>query len=301
MSKKRRRDGADEGGRPRPSGRVTLNVGGRRFETMRDTLQRADYFAARDRFGASEDDEEMFVDRDGDLFPFILSFLRNNGIPRATTDRLDWDQRVLLAREAEFFGLPDMLGQLVVPPVGARVRFMKKVGEITRREQVFTYSRYAIREGAVTDFDFALKKWTIKIEQEKYCQEDHSDSSDSSDDSSDSSDRDPCENTISDLLLYKLEKVPWKPPKDEDACLELQSETYESAESLEQQMHMPETGLTRRGKPKYEGTGWEYLLGCGAWSYYRNIRATLGEKYRGATQFAVDPQSSGYDHARALM
>ena len=141
MSKKRRRDGADEGGRPRPSGRVTLNVGGRRFETMRDTLQRADYFAARDRFGASEDDEEMFVDRDGDLFPFILSFLRNNGIPRATTDRLDWDQRVLLAREAEFFGLPDMLGQLVVPPVGAALALA------TRPHRLGAKHRWALARG----------------------------------------------------------------------------------------------------------------------------------------------------------
>ena len=84
---------------------VELNVGGRCYATTRSTLcKHSDSMLAKmfsgDMIPAQQDrNGRYFIDRDGDLFQFILSFLREEpwGLP---TDRT---QLRALAAEAAYF------------------------------------------------------------------------------------------------------------------------------------------------------------------------------------------------------
>jgi len=67
---------------------VRLNVGGKYFDTTRDTLQSAAYFTPwlEGRFEMNCDESgRVFIDRDGHLFEIILSFLRNSQRPSQAT------------------------------------------------------------------------------------------------------------------------------------------------------------------------------------------------------------------------
>ena len=105
-------------------GSIVLDVGGVRHKTTRSTLATGSgYFEARLNFdGKEEDGGALFVDRDGELFHYVLTHLRNNGLPRSVTDRLPADARARLVVEAEYYAMPALIEQLVVPPVGAAVR-----------------------------------------------------------------------------------------------------------------------------------------------------------------------------------
>ena len=102
----------------------SIDVGGVRHKTTRSTLATGSgYFEARLNFdGKEEDGGALFVDRDGELFHYVLTHLRNNGLPRSVTDRLPADARARLVVEAEYYAMPALVEQLVVPPVGAAVR-----------------------------------------------------------------------------------------------------------------------------------------------------------------------------------
>ena len=85
------------------SSTVRLNVGGKHFDTTRDTLQGAAFFVPwlEGLFEmACDEDGRAFIDRDGHLFEIILSFLRN--FQRPAQMKIDAHKRALLA-ECEFF------------------------------------------------------------------------------------------------------------------------------------------------------------------------------------------------------
>jgi len=87
---------------------VRLNVGGKHFDTTRDTLQRAPFFAPwlEGLFEmACDEDGRIFIDRDGHLFGIILSFLRNFQRPAQIT--IDAHKRALLA-ECDFFQIDSL-------------------------------------------------------------------------------------------------------------------------------------------------------------------------------------------------
>ena len=87
---------------------VRLNVGGKHFDTTRETLQPAAFFTPwlEARFEmACDEDGRVFIDRDGHLFEIILSFLRNYQRPAQTT--IDSHKNALLV-ECEFFQIDSL-------------------------------------------------------------------------------------------------------------------------------------------------------------------------------------------------
>ncbi|NXA33871.1 KCNRG protein, partial [Eudromia elegans] len=94
---------------------VVLNVGGLRFVTRASTLQR--FPESRLARMLSNDDREFkqvngeyFVDRDGNLFSYIMDFLRTLQVSLPT----DFSDYQRLQREAEFYelhALAELLGQ----------------------------------------------------------------------------------------------------------------------------------------------------------------------------------------------
>ncbi|KAG2207976.1 hypothetical protein INT47_010960 [Mucor saturninus] len=82
---------------------VRLNVGGTRFYTHYGTLRVSPYFRT-DLFKA-ETNEEIFIDRSGQLFTHILQYLRDGRINH--TDRLE-----ALRVEAIFYQLDDLVNKL---------------------------------------------------------------------------------------------------------------------------------------------------------------------------------------------
>ena len=93
------------------SRRVTLNVGGRRFECAETTLtlgHSCSFFARMLRGDIPQNrdpDGAIFIDRDPDLFHYVLNFLRNmqlvKGLGAATLNALKL--------EGEFLQLPNLI------------------------------------------------------------------------------------------------------------------------------------------------------------------------------------------------
>ena len=63
------------------AGVVRLNVGGRHFDTTKDTLSKCTYFAPyiEGRIDhATDEDGRLFIDRSGEYFSRILQFMRTS-------------------------------------------------------------------------------------------------------------------------------------------------------------------------------------------------------------------------------
>ena len=87
---------------------VRLNVGGKHFDTTRETLHPAAFFTPwlEGRFEmACDEGGRVFIDRDWHLFEIILSFLRNSQRLAQTT--IDVHKKALLA-ECEFFQIDSL-------------------------------------------------------------------------------------------------------------------------------------------------------------------------------------------------
>ena len=100
----------------RLSGRVMLDVGGREFSTMVETLtsEKDTFFTALfSRQWDLEKDEKgrIFIDRNGDLFAEILDFMRNPSEFILPDERL----RKRLINEAKFYKLKSFLEVLTEP------------------------------------------------------------------------------------------------------------------------------------------------------------------------------------------
>jgi hypothetical protein len=86
--------------------KITLNIGGRRFDTTRATLAPSAMLSATLTDGKHDAGEELFVDRSPELFAIVLEFMRNgcrfvdaaDGWPRSFSRRA-------LALEMDYFGI----------------------------------------------------------------------------------------------------------------------------------------------------------------------------------------------------
>ncbi|KAI4859087.1 BTB/POZ protein [Hypoxylon rubiginosum] len=92
--------------------RVTLQVGERRFTTLRDTLRsESSYFAARlsSRWNDTDEDGSYFIDADPAMFEHVLRYLRSGNFPvffNASTQTFDHAKYISLLSEARYFGIP---------------------------------------------------------------------------------------------------------------------------------------------------------------------------------------------------
>lgn len=77
--------------------RVTINAGGLWYETTRETIDKS----ARLR---SEAGADIFVDRDGTLFGYVLGYLRTGVLITPRDSHL----LRLIAQEAKFYELPEL-------------------------------------------------------------------------------------------------------------------------------------------------------------------------------------------------
>ena len=98
------------------SGRVLLDVGGREFSTMVQTLtsEKETFFTTRfSKQWKPEKDEKgrIFIDRNGDLFAEILDYMRSSNEFVLPEERL----RRRLISEAKFYKLKFFLDVLIEP------------------------------------------------------------------------------------------------------------------------------------------------------------------------------------------
>jgi hypothetical protein len=227
-------------------GALVVDVGGVRYKTTRSTLSSGSgYFEARLNFDGKEDAGELFVDRDGALFHHILTHLRNNGLSRAVTDRLSAETRVALVKEAEYFVIPSLIEQVVVPPVGAAVRFMKFIPLEEDEEEGLLVKVF----GKVSAYDHASRTWTVQIIAEF--------------------------DSDSTIDCYSWNKVPHVPKSTIIARGKVEGEVFHQLahadsnfaalsefQGDEELLRMPSSGMW----PYEDGEFvWEYLRGDGSW------------------------------------
>ena len=88
---------------------VTLNVGGQKFCTSKSTLVRGETMLSSmfsERFPLlTENDETIFIDRDGTHFRSILNFLRDGKIARPKS-RTEIEE---IKQEAEYYCIPELV------------------------------------------------------------------------------------------------------------------------------------------------------------------------------------------------
>lgn len=80
---------------------ICLNVGGSKFYSTKDTLKQAPYFDALTKY--HDIDEEIFIDRDGTHFRFILNYIRGSNVLPETHMQLEE-----LYIEADFYSLGNL-------------------------------------------------------------------------------------------------------------------------------------------------------------------------------------------------
>lgn len=83
--------------------RITLNVGGTLFPTLRSTLARSDSFFSG-LVAQANDDEVLFVDRDPTHFRHILNWMR--GVHHIPDDH---DAVREIQHEAEYYAMTDLV------------------------------------------------------------------------------------------------------------------------------------------------------------------------------------------------
>ncbi|KAI8957925.1 BTB/POZ protein [Daldinia sp. FL1419] len=97
------------------SNRVTLQVGERRFVTLRDTLiGGSTYFASRlsGRWDDADEDGSYFIDANPALFEHILNYLRSENFPvffNSNTLTFDHAKYIALLGEARYFGVSKLV------------------------------------------------------------------------------------------------------------------------------------------------------------------------------------------------
>lgn len=95
--------------------RVTLNVGGTRFDTTFDTLQNCPesmlsiMFSGQFKIDFDETDGSVFIDRDGTHFRYILNYLRDLNLD---VQGIDLVVLIQLKVESQYYGLCKLSGYL---------------------------------------------------------------------------------------------------------------------------------------------------------------------------------------------
>ena len=87
---------------------VRLNVGGRSFDATKETLSKCTYFDAyfEGRIDHSTDEQgRLFIDRNGDLFVYMLDFMRSVTLP---SRKFIAQHKEALLGECAYFGLEFM-------------------------------------------------------------------------------------------------------------------------------------------------------------------------------------------------
>lgn len=105
-------------GAPQKSKRIKLDVGGKTFSVSLETLQRVPGSYLCDLVSGDyekrlESDGTMFIDRDPEVFPLILIYLRHHGTSslfdlEEWSFGLTWRELWGLQIEAKFYRLPDL-------------------------------------------------------------------------------------------------------------------------------------------------------------------------------------------------
>ena len=94
------------------TGKIKLNVGGTYFTTSRTTLLREPHSVLASivsgRWKAPEDDGVYFIDRDPEIFSYVLDYLRNGSISRDVPPGME----EALQRDASFFCLEGLISLL---------------------------------------------------------------------------------------------------------------------------------------------------------------------------------------------
>jgi hypothetical protein len=97
---------------------INLDVGGVKYKTSKNTLVKHDG-VLKDLVENTVENQEVFIDRDGTLFSYILDYLRN-GNKAVLPDNLNTCQRLLV--ECEYYCLPELLERLKELTYKFRVR-----------------------------------------------------------------------------------------------------------------------------------------------------------------------------------
>jgi len=93
---------------------IKLNVGGKIYKTTLDTLRKdpdsmlCAMFSGRFELKADEDDGAYFIDRDAELFRYILNYLRNGQLILTDAERIKEE----LLEEAKFYQVQGIIEQL---------------------------------------------------------------------------------------------------------------------------------------------------------------------------------------------
>jgi hypothetical protein len=83
-------------------GRVVFNVGGKRYETTKNTIQRHEGSFLEMLVRRSNPDKEIFVDRDGKVFRWILYWYRTSCVVDSSFVGIPFDAWL---QELDFFGI----------------------------------------------------------------------------------------------------------------------------------------------------------------------------------------------------
>jgi hypothetical protein len=94
---------------------IRLDVGGEKFITYYETLKQSAYFrelilnkkAKGAMVTGKEENQEFFIDRDGDAFQSIMHYLRTYDLQEKNKEKLQ-----ILEYEAQFYGFYDVVKQL---------------------------------------------------------------------------------------------------------------------------------------------------------------------------------------------
>ena len=113
---------------------ITLQVGERRYFSEEKTLiEGSDYFKAARFCGHLKDKKEAdgsyFIDRDGHLFEYILSFLRTGICPLFydNINGFDHAKYVRLGAEAEYFGVKKLCDWIIAKKYEQVISFTRRV------------------------------------------------------------------------------------------------------------------------------------------------------------------------------
>ncbi|GAM27045.1 hypothetical protein SAMD00019534_102200 [Acytostelium subglobosum LB1] len=143
---------------------VKLNIGGTKYLTTRDTLLSAQstFFTALlsgSCGNAMDSDGHYFIDRDGDIFAHILSYMRTGYFN--ASDHIQ-QRRALIYREADFYGIRSLISLL--EPATCSAGGHHFVASITTRENrspitnAITKANFLI----ITYADGAIECWVYK-------------------------------------------------------------------------------------------------------------------------------------------
>ncbi|KAI1406949.1 hypothetical protein F5Y13DRAFT_176083 [Hypoxylon sp. FL1857] len=145
--------------------RITLQVGERRFTTLRDTLVgESEYFAVRlsGSWNDAEEDGSYFVDSDPTLFEHVLGFLRSGNYPvffDSASQTFDCAKYISLLGEARYFGIRKLEDWIHKEKYLDVVHLQKSVRIVDRTETDTLQSCFSVNANTKTEVSVS---WHMK-------------------------------------------------------------------------------------------------------------------------------------------